>query len=41
MVALLYSHIFENEGYTFAEHTIKFTYQGAEGNSILYQGSCV
>lgn len=26
------SHIFENEGYTFTEHTIKFTYQGAEGS---------
>lgn len=24
-------HIFENEGYSFANHTVKFVYQGADG----------
>ncbi|KAI8972009.1 muts domain V-domain-containing protein [Mycotypha africana] len=34
-IAGLFHHIIHTEGHTFAQHTIKFTYQGAEGSMLI------
>lgn len=34
-IAGTFHYLFENEGQLFAEHTIKFVYQGAEGKFFL------
>ncbi|KAI9487454.1 MAG: muts domain V-domain-containing protein [Benjaminiella poitrasii] len=34
-ISSVFHYILENENYTFADHTIKFSYQGAEGTMLI------